>query len=379
MAEIHDIVVIGAGIAGASVAAELAAASRDVALLEMEDQPGYHSTGRSAAILAQSYGTAPIRKLTRASEAFLNNPPDGFCDHPLLSPRPIIRVARPDQAERLKRLFDESNDGHMLEWLDEDEVAKAAPHLRSGYAVCGFRNGGAQDIDVNALLQGYLRQFRQAGGQLHTRCQVTALALADGHWIVETSNGVFKGHVVLNAAGAWAAEVGQLAGALEIPLTPMRRSAVVFDAPERIYVDQLPMVVDGDEQFYMKPEAGKLMASPGDETPSPPCDAAPEEIDVAICVDRVETAFDLDVRRINSKWAGLRSFLPDRIPVCGFDPNAPSFLWLAGQGGFGVQTAPALSRLAASIVTDNPPHSTLAEAGVAAETFAPQRLNSSQG
>ena len=374
MAKAYDIVVVGAGIAGVSAASELARTGLSVAILEMEHQPGYHATGRSAAILAQSYGNTMIRRLTRASESFFNAPPEGFADHPLLSPRPILRVARRDQAERLRALFDESNDdGKLLDWLEADEVASAAPHLRQGYAVCGFRNTAAQDIDVNALLQGYLRLFRQAGGELHTACTVTALKRNGDHWTVETSKGVFRGATIVNAAGAWAAEIGKLAGLRDMPLTPMRRSAVVIDPPDGLAVAKLPMVIDGDEEFYVKPEAGKLMASPGDETPSPPCDAAPEEIDIAICIDRIEKAFEIDVRRIDSKWAGLRSFLPDRTPVCGFDPQVPSFFWLAGQGGYGVQTSPAMAWLTTSIITRKPAPAALSDARIVAEALSPAR------
>ncbi|WP_127522133.1 FAD-dependent oxidoreductase [Mesorhizobium sp. Z1-4] len=375
MDKTFDIVVVGAGIAGVSAACELARTGLRVAILEMEQQPGYHATGRSAAILAQSYGNSVIRRLTRASEHFFRTPPAGFADHPLLSPRPILHVARADQAERLRRLFDDSNDdGKLLEWLDAEELAQAAPHLREGYAVCGFRNKEASDIDVNALLHGYLRLFRQAGGELHTSSAVGGMTFNGGRWTVETAKGGFSCRTLVNAAGAWAAELGKLAGARDMPLTPLRRSAVVIDAPEGLAVSDLPMVIDADEEFYIKPEAGKLMASPGDETPSPPCDAAPEEIDIAICIDRIEKAFGLDVRRIDSKWAGLRSFLPDRTPVCGFDADAPSFFWLAGQGGYGVQTAPAMAWLTAAIVTRQPPPAALSDARIAAEALSPSRI-----
>ncbi|MBO6901265.1 MAG: FAD-binding oxidoreductase [Rhizobiaceae bacterium] len=375
MDKTYDIVVVGAGIAGISAASELARTGLSVAILEMEHQPGYHATGRSAAILAQSYGNAVIRRLTRASEHFFNAPPTGFTDHPLLSPRPIVHVARPDQAQRLRSQFEESNDdGKLLEWLDAGELAHVAPHLKENYAVCGFLNGAASDIDVNALLQGYLRLFRQAGGELHTARAATGLIYDSGRWTIETAKGRLYGNILINAAGAWAAELGKLAGARDMPLTPMRRSAVVIDAPEGLTVSELPMVIDADEEFYIKPEAGKLMASPGDETPSPPCDAAPDEIDIAICIDRIEKAFGLDVRRIDSKWAGLRSFLPDRTPVCGFDPQVPSFFWLAGQGGYGVQTAPAMAWLAAAIVAHQPPPAALNDFRIAAEALSPARI-----
>ena len=375
MDKTYDIVVVGAGIAGISAASELARTGLSVAVLEMEHQPGYHATGRSAAILAQSYGNAVIRRLTRASEHFFNAPPAGFTDHPLLSPRPIVHVARPDQAQRLRSQFEESNDdGKLLEWLDAGELAHAAPPLKENYAVCGFLNGAASDIDVNALLQGYLRLFRQAGGELHTSRAATGLIYDSGRWTIETAKGRLYGNILINAAGAWAAELGKLAGTRDMPLTPMRRSAVVIDAPEGLAVSELPMVIDADEEFYIKPEAGKLMASPGDETPSPPCDAAPDEIDIAICIDRIEKAFGLDVRRIDSKWAGLRSFLPDRTPVCGFDPQVPSFFWLAGQGGYGVQTAPAMAWLAAAIVAHQPPPAALNDFRIAAEALSPARI-----
>lgn len=369
-----DIIIIDAGIAGTSAAAELVAAGKSVALLEMESQPGYHSTGRSAAILAQTYGNSVIRKLTRASEGFFNRPPSGFTDHSLLSPRAILQIARTDQAGRLRQLFEDTNESGVLEWLEEDALARVAPHLKPGYAICGCINRTAQDLDVDALLQGYLRKFRKGGGALKTGLTVSSLRLEGSKWKIETRQGELTATTVVNAAGAWAGEIGKLAGAMDMPITPLRRTAVVFDAPDGIDVSRLPMVVDGDEEFYLKPEAGRLMASPADEAPSPACDAQPEELDIAICIDRIKTAFDFDVRRIHSKWAGLRSFLPDRTPACGPDPNFPSFFWLAGQGGFGVQTAPAMARLACSMLTGSPLDAELAATGFELHSILPSRL-----
>ena len=342
-----EIVVIGAGIAGASVAAELAA-TRQVVLLEMESQPGYHTTGRSAAVFAPCYGPAPIRHLTHASEAFFRNPPEGFSAAPLFSPRSILMIARPEQVAALDQLIEAVSAETVVRRLQGAEVTEAQPLLRDGYASDAMLDELGQDIDVHALHQGFLRMFRARGGKLMTGAGVTALDRDGQDWRIETRQGQLRAPIVVNAAGAWAEEIGTLAGAERIGLTPKRRTALmVADHPD-IATAALPITVDVDEEFYLKPDAGRLLISPADETPSAPCDAQPEELEIAICADRIMTAFDLEIRRIENSWAGLRSFVPDGAPVVGYSDRAPGFFWLAGQGGYGIQSAPGMAQFAAS-------------------------------
>ncbi|WP_254919051.1 FAD-binding oxidoreductase [Oceanicola sp. 22II-s10i] len=371
-AAVHDVAVIGAGIAGASVAAELARHMR-VVLVESEAQPGYHATGRSAAILAQTYGNRLIRALTRASAGFFAAPPDGFAPQPLLSPRGLVRVATAAQVDDLRAMYDDLSDTRHLAWLDAEAMQERVPLLRPGYAAGGFENVDAQDIDVHAMLTGYLRQFRQAGGTVMTGAPVLGLTRSGGRWEIETAAGQVAAGVVVNAAGAWGDWLAGLAGAAPVGLEPRRRTAITFAAPQGFDPARMPMVVDADEAFYLKPEAGRLMASPADETLSAPEDSRPEEIDIAICADRIQTAFDLEIRRIESSWSGLRTFAADRAPVCGYDPEVEGFFWLVGQGGYGVQTAPALSRLAAALVRREAPDHDILSSGVTVEDVAPGR------
>lgn len=372
MSSEFDVAVIGGGIAGISAAAEISCGA-SVVVLERESQPGYHASGRSAAILAQNYGTPPMQALTALAEPFLAAPPPGFCEAPLLSPRGMMRIARPDQLDAIRALAATSGDFADLVWLSGPEAEARAPLLRPGHIARAFINEAAADIDVHALIQGYLRQARAAGAELRLGAEVREIRREGARWRIVTGAGEVLADTIVNAAGAWADQIAQRAGLRPLGLTPMRRSAITVAAPQGLDVAALPMIVDTDEAFYVKPEAGRLMASPGDESPSQPCDAQPEELDVAICVDRISQACRLDVRRIESKWAGLRTFAPDRLPVCGPDPAARGFLWLAGQGGVGVQTSPALSRIAAAMVLGSPLSSLLGDSGLKLEALAPGR------
>ncbi|MEM8741399.1 MAG: FAD-binding oxidoreductase [Pseudomonadota bacterium] len=365
-----DIAVVGAGIAGAGVAAHLAPHAK-VVLLEREDRPGYHTTGRSAAVFAESYGPAPIRALTRASADFFEAPPEGF--GPLLSPRGILMIAREDQRGALDALITELSAEAEVACLDETALRARHPLLRPGYAVAGMEDPRGQDIDVAALHQGFLAKMRSAGGELLTRAEVTGLARDGAGWRVETANGPVLAGIIVNAAGAWADGLAQMAGAGPVGLQPKRRTALIVPAPAGLDPAPWPITIDVEEQFYIKPDAGRFLISPADETPSPPCDAQPEELDIALCVDRIETAFDLQVRRIEAKWAGLRSFVADKAPVCGFDPQVEGVFWLAGQGGYGIQSAPALSRLAAALVRGEAMPADIAGQGLTLAAIAPGR------
>ncbi|MGI9417102.1 MAG: NAD(P)/FAD-dependent oxidoreductase [Geminicoccaceae bacterium] len=354
MGDVADVVIVGAGIAGASLAYELAA-DRRVVLLEREDRAGYHSTGRSAAMLIASYGTDAVRGLTKASRAFFERPPEGFSDTPLLSPRGYLHIAREDQLARLDALEEEIRP-HVpsLRRLSGAEVVEAAPLIDPAYPAAGLLEPDAMAIDDASLHQGYLRGFARRGGKLVTDADVMKVNPgAGGAWRVETRAGRFEADMLVNAAGAWADALAGLAGVAPIGLAPKRRTAVLLDPPEAGGMPAgMPMVTDIDDAFYVKPEGNALMLSPADETPSPPTDAQPEELDVAIAVDRFETLTGKPVRTIRQRWAGLRTFVPDRSPVIGMDPEASGFFWLAGQGGFGIMTAPGAARLAAALVEE---------------------------
>lgn len=365
-----DCVVIGAGIAGASVAAELSATMR-VLLLEREGQPGYHSTGRSAALFTEAYGPPVIRALTRASAPFFFAPESPHLDQPLLHLRGVLLAGRADQAEALAGMQEEL--GAAVVPKTAEEARAMCPLLREDYVAGALFDSRASDIDVHGLHQHYLRSFRANGGELSSNAGVTGLTRSGGDWLVETRGGTVSAPIVVNAAGAWADEVAKLAGVTPAGLTPKRRTALTVLAPEGANPDSWPMTVDVEEQFYLKPETRNLLISPADATPTEPCDAQPEELDIAICIDRIETAFDIQVRRIESKWAGLRSFLPDGGPLAGYDPDAPGFFWLAGQGGYGIQTAPALARTAAALVRDDPIPEDIACQGVTAQALGRAR------
>ncbi|MCX7558418.1 FAD-binding oxidoreductase [Sulfitobacter sp. F26204] len=372
MAQEFDIAVIGAGIAGASVAAYLAQAGKRIALLEMESQPGYHTTGRSAAVYAPSYGPAPIRALTRASKAFFTNPPDGFSDTPLFTPRTMMMIARADQLTALHQLEGEVKTD-TVRIVDEAGLRALNPLVRSNYAQAALVDTAGQDIEVSALHQGFLRQFKEAGGILITNAEAQKITQSDP-WQIETRHSDIRAEILVNAAGAWAGMIGQGAGAEHIGLTPKRRTALIIAAPDKMAIGDYPITIDVQEQFYLKPDAGRLLVSPADATPSDPCDAQPDELDVAICVDRIETAFDLQVRRIENKWAGLRSFVPDGAPVAGFSGSVNGFYWLAGQGGYGIQSAPALAEVAAAQILGRQIPAYITDQGFDPETVGPSRL-----
>ena len=368
-----DVIVIGAGIAGASVACELAARCR-VVLLERETQPGYHTTGRSAALFTETYGNAVMRALTRASKAFLQDPPAGFAATPLLSPRGTLLVAAPAQVDELHRIAAEcSGLVANLALLDGTAVRERVPCFAPAQVAAGVLEPDAMDIDVHALHHGYLRLMATLGGAAVNRAEVRALQSDAGSWRVSTTAGEFRAAVVVNAAGAWADEIGQLAGARPVALEPRRRTAITFDAPPGLDINRWPAVIEACESWYFKPDAGRILASPADETPSPPCDAQPDEFDIAVLVDRLTRATTLAVPRIRSRWAGLRSFVADRTIVVGFDAQVPGFFWLAGQGGYGIQTAPAVARLASALILGRPIASDITDLGVEPAAMAPDR------
>ncbi|MEM7378514.1 MAG: FAD-binding oxidoreductase [Pseudomonadota bacterium] len=368
-----DVVVVGAGIAGASMASALAV-DRDVVLLEREDTPGYHTTGRSAALFTPTYGPPQIRALTRASQGFFDAPPPDFTSVPLVRQRDVLLLARPDQRAALEAAAGSLSSETPIDWVEGDRLQVLHPLLRPGYADCGVLNRDSADIDVDALLAAWLRLFRTRGGELRVRAEVTGLRRVGEHWRLRTPNGELSATWVVNAGGAWADTVARLAGAEAVGVVPKRRTVAVIASPPTLGdARAVPVAIDVDEQFFLKPEAGRLLVSPADATPSPPTDARPEEWDIAVGVDRVQRAFDLDVKRVESAWAGLRCFVPDGLPVVGPDPDVPGFFWLCGQGGYGIQTAPAMAALGATLLRGDPLPEHLEAEGVDAALLRPGR------
>ncbi|HEY1710568.1 MAG TPA: FAD-dependent oxidoreductase [Rhizomicrobium sp.] len=344
-----DILIIGAGIAGASAAAELSTTHR-VTLLERENMPGYHSTGRSAALFSEIYGGAPVRALSRASRDFFFSPPEGFAAHPLIKRRGALYVASARQLASLAAFTANPDVEPAVHTISCADALAACPILRPKYVSAAVLEPDASDVDVHALHEGYLRLFRRNGGTLVTDAEVQTLEWRGGAWHARTTAGGFQAPVAVNAAGAWADTIAAKAGVAIQHIQPRRRTALLVELPPGINPDAWPMTIDIDETFYFKPDGGLLLVSPADETAVDACDVQAEEIDVAMAIDRVEKATTLQIKRIRKKWAGLRSFGPDRAPAVGFDPAASGFFWLAGQGGYGIQTAPAVAKLAAALI-----------------------------
>ncbi|HSD44430.1 MAG TPA: FAD-dependent oxidoreductase [Burkholderiales bacterium] len=369
-----DVVIVGAGIAGASAAYALAPHAR-VFVLEREGRPGYHSTGRSAALFSATYGNAPVRALARAGRAFLESPPAGFAANPILAPRgSLVYGASARRDELASRCDDWRRTGTEVRLLSGTEARALVPPLRERVAEVGILEPGARDIDVDALHQGFLRGARASGVKFMTNAELRAAEFGGGRWRLDTAAGEIGAALLVNAAGAWADEVARLAGVAPLGIQPLRRTAVIFECGRFGGPQGWPMAVNADETLYFKADAGRFLASPADQTPSPPCDAQPEELDVATLIDRLERETLFEVKRLTAKWAGLRSFAPDRTPVCGFDPEEPAFFWLAGQGGYGIKTSPALSALAAALILRRELPAVLADEGVDPQSISPARL-----
>ena len=369
-----DVLIVGAGMAGASAAYFLAPHKR-VMLLERESQPGYHATGRSAAMYSETYGNATVRAITTASKAFYQNPPAGFSEYPLMSQRGSLMVGNADdEADLRQALHNMQALVPSIEWWTQADILQLVPVLHPEAAVYGVYEPDATDLDVHAIHQGFLRGAKAAEAQLVCDAAVDQISFEAGQWCVTTSAGRFCAPVLVNAAGAWCDEMAALAGVKPVGLVPKRRTALTCDAPAGCDISGWPLVMDAQESFYFKPDAGMLLVSPANEDPVGPQDVQPEELDLAIAVDRVETATSLQIRQVRRKWAGLRSFVSDRSPVVGFAPDAPGFFWLAGQGGYGIQTAPAMGELVAALVQGLPVPAAMAQYGVRALDLAPGRL-----
>ena len=353
MAQTPDILVIGGGIAGLSAAAVLSAHAR-VTVLEAEEQIGFHASGRSATMLHYALGDHLVRALTLASRPFFDHPPDHFSDLPIGRRMPVLVFARDDEQAALDALDAELSLFAKLERLDAQGVHALCPLLKDD-ARHGIADRDGIRLDPHALLQGNLRRLRGHGGTLVTGQRIARIERRDGAWHVTSARGgAFSAPILVNAAGAWADQVARLAGVQPLGLQPKRRTIITFDAPPGTELDRLPFAKTVGDELYFAPESGRLFASPMDEVPSDPCDAQPDELEVALAAYRMEQRTVVKVAGIHSRWAGLRTFTPDRHPAVGFAPDSDGFFWLAGQGGFGLQTSPAMAAIAASLLLGQP-------------------------
>lgn len=369
-----DFIIIGGGIAGAAAGYWLAPHGR-IVVLERESQPGYHSTGRSAALFMESYGTPQVRALTLASRAFLQAPPEGFAEHPLLSPRGALLVASPGQEATLEAHWQVLQAiTRTARRLDAAQTCALVPVLRRELVAGSVLEPDAADMDVAAIHQGYLRGVRRAGGSLVCDAGVTALQRTPEGWRVEAGSTVYEAPVVLNAAGAWADEVARMAGVAPLGLQARRRSAMIFAPPPGLDISHWPLVFGANEDWYLKPDAGMLLGSPANADPVPPQDVQPEELDIALAIHRIEEATTLQIRRPVRTWAGLRSFLPHGDLAAGFDRSAPGFFWVAGQGGYGIQTSAAMGEACAALARGVPLPERIAAFGLSEALLSPARL-----
>ena len=369
-----EFLIIGGGIAAASTAYWLSRHA-NVLLLEQESQPGYHSTGRSAALFMESYGTAQVRALTMASRAFLQTPPDGFSEHPLLSARGAMMVAERGQDEMLSAHWDVmrqvTQKGSLL---NAQEAYEHLPVLRAEKILGGIYEPDASDMDVHSIHQGYLRGAKKNGAQLICDAQVTQIKRNGQVWQVQAGAHACEARVLINAAGAWADAIAELSGVKPIGLVPKRRSALIFEPPTGMNCGAWPMVIGVDESWYIKPDAGKLLGSPANADPVTPHDVQPEELDIALAIDRIQTMTTLEIRRPIRTWAGLRSFVSDGDLVAGFDPQVENFFWVAAQGGYGIQTSAAMGECCAALATHQALPSHAIAQGLTEKMLSPKRL-----
>lgn len=377
MPDTADFIVIGGGIAGVSAAAQLAAHGR-VVLLEAEAAIGYHSSGRSAAFYHFGLGNPLVRALTAWSRPFFEDQPEGFSDVPLSHPVPALFIATEAMRGDLDALHDAMRVyTDSVERIDLAAMRDLCPVLKlegDDPVVAGVVDHAGRGLDADALLQGFARAARAQGSVL-TGQRVTSISHTGGDWTATAEKGdSWTAPVLVNAAGSWADHVAGIAGVAPIGLEPKRRTIIVFDPPEGVDARGWPFVKTATDAFYMVPQGSRLIASPTDEVPSDPCDAQPEDYDLALAAWQVEQFTTMAVPRLSGKWAGLRSFVKDRMPVAGFAPDAPGFFWLAGQGGFGLQTSPAMAAAAAALATGTAWPDGLEALGVTPASVSLERL-----
>ncbi|WP_152225464.1 FAD-binding oxidoreductase [Pseudomonas sp. SCB32] len=369
-----DYLIIGGGIAGASTGYFLSRHGK-VAVLERESHAGYHSTGRSAALYTVAYGTPQVRALTAASRAFLDNPPEGFVEHPILTPRGEMTVDFEGNPEELQRQYESARASvPEMRLLDADEACAIVPVLRREKVHGAMIDPSAADIDTDGLLQGYLRGIRRNGGSVQLDSEALEIRHIDGAWEVRCAQETYRAQVLVNAAGGWCDKVAELAGVTPLGLTPKRRAAFLFSPPEGVDSHAWPVLVSLDESFYFKPDAGMLLGSPANADPVEPHDVQPEELDIALGIYQIEEHTTLNIRRPSHTWAGLRSFFADGDLVSGYDPATPRFYWVAGQGGYGIQTSAAMGEASATLIRGEALPEHLARHGLTAEMLSPARL-----
>ncbi len=375
----HDFIIIGGGMAGVSLADALGGAAT-VALLEVEPELGYHSTARSAALFAPAYGSTPFRILTRASEAFLQAPAAAGFPASTLSPRGALLIARADQSASLQaEMAGVRACGVSIVALTGAEARARVAALREDYVAQAAFEPGVRDIDVEGLFRGFIRRARALGVQFHSGVRWHSPRWHEGSWRLQIPGGELRGRVIINAAGAWADEVARQFAVAPLGLAVLRRSAAIIDASPGTDVSAWPAIFDAEDQFYLKPDAGRLLISPADEEPVAPGDAYAEDVAIAVAVERIQAALDLDVRRVHRSWAGLRTFAPDRDPIIGYDARVPGFFWCAGQGGYGIQSAFGFSRAAAALARHQPLPRELAEGGLTSDALSPARFAHAAG
>ncbi len=370
----YDVLVIGGGIAGVSIGYELAT-DRSVGLLEMEATLAYHTTGRSVATFLESYGGRTIRLLTTASRSFMEDPPEGF-GRPLLKPLPLIWVAPHGDVDDLNAMYDSVVElVPDMRVLTADEAVDATKVIRPDWVAAGLLEPGASEIDVAALHGGYAGGLRARGGDVQTSAGVTAMERVGDVWrVTDHSGDQYEAAVVVNAAGSWCDLVADLAGARPVGIHPLRRTVFTIGPAAGIDTQTVPLVADVNGTFYLKPEGPQILCSPADEVPSEPCDARPEEVDVAKAIDVINAATMLDIRHVRTSWAGLRNFVADRSPVAGFDDRVDGFFWFVGQGGYGIQISPALAQAGASLVRNDGLPDALSRRGLDESALGRQRL-----
>ena len=372
-----DFIVVGAGMAGVSAGYFLSQHGR-VLVLEMESHAGYHTSGRSAALFTEAFASPLFCALSTGSKKFLMTPPDRFAQDKIMTPRGAVLVGRADQQASLDELYEKTSQiSPTIEFLTLDRVLDLVPVLNSEGLAGGVFDQDAMAINVNELLQGFIRGIRQNGGELRPDEEVLGLSISGNGWTVTTGKQTYQTEIVVNAAGAWSDVLAERAGAAPLGLVPQRRTAILFDAPEEFNVREWPICMDVDEQYYFKPEGGALMWCLMDQTPMSPCDVQPDEMDIAMTVDRIQNATTMNIRRIVKSWAGLRTSVEDQVPVVGFDQTVPGFFWLAGQGGFGIQTAPAMGQVAAALATRSALPAEFEDLGIDALAMSPKRLQNS--
>jgi D-arginine dehydrogenase len=369
-----DVVVVGAGVAGTAAGAELATAGHRVTVVERESQPAHHASGRSASLLNESVGHPAVCALARLSRPFFEDPPEGFSEHPLLSPRGLLWVGEEPDAGALDALFASAvRTAQRLERIGADEVAALLPTFSpAAVAGGGVHEPDAMAIDTAELIAGNLRRLRRAGGELHTTSEAIEVRRDGGGWTVAAGGRQWSAGHVVNAAGAWADELARRAGVAPLGMRALRRTAALVPVTED--VSAWPLVMDVAGRYYCEPESGGLLISPADETLVEPCDAQADELDVALAIERVAEASGLPIRSVRRAWAGLRTFAPDRAPVLGEESDAPGFWWIAGQGGAGIKTAPAMAQLLARMIAGEPYPPEAIALGLTAGDLSPARF-----